>query len=94
MIVYRSDHRTYECYLIAELRELRKVFANLHAGDWRVNGLKLAPNFSGSIHLQIEDILVRRPAGQENHDHRLVRQANTGLGLGLQKLWQREAAKA
>src|SRR5207248_2922823 len=79
--------------LVRHLRQTWEVFANLNARDLGGNRLELAPDFQRRVHLQIEHILVRRSAGQINHDDRFVRIADAGPGFGLEKLRQGEPAE-
>jgi hypothetical protein len=93
MIVQRANHRADQNQLVHALGQLRQVFANLDAGDFGADGSELAANFRRRIHFEIEDILVRRAARQENHDDGFVRPSNARLDFGLEQLWQRQAAQ-
>jgi hypothetical protein len=68
------------------------VFADVDAGDIRANRIKLAANFGGRIGFEIDHILMRRSAGQEDHDDRLVRPSDAGSGFGAQDLGERQPA--
>ena len=59
--------------------EPRQVLADLDAGDVRGDRLELAADLGRGVRLEVEHVLVRRPAGQEDHDDRLVRAADAGL---------------
>ena len=48
----------------------------------------------GGLGLQIKHVLVRWPAGQEDHDDRLVRPCDPRLRFGLQHLGQRKPPSA
>src|SRR5437764_4695786 len=70
------------------------MLADLDSRDGGGNRFELAADFRRRVHFEIENVLMRRPAGQENHDDRFVRTADAGLGFGLEELGQRQAAKA
>ena len=69
------------------------MFADLDAADIGGNRFEFAADFRGRVHLEIEDVLMRRSAREENHDDSLVRSADAGLRFGLQELGQRQAAQ-
>src|SRR6266567_1177640 len=69
------------------------MLANLDAGNFGIDRLELAANFRRRVLLEIEHVLVGRPARQKDHDDRLVRLADAGLCLGAQQLRQRQAAQ-
>src|SRR5438132_7410524 len=69
------------------------MLANLDAGNFSIDRLELAANFRRRVLLEIEHILVRRPARQKDHDDRLVRFANAGLRLGAQEFRQCQTAQ-
>jgi hypothetical protein len=79
VIIEGADHRTDDGGLVSELGQLRQVFANLDTGNFGGDGFELAADFFWSVHLQIEDVLVRWAARQENHDDCFVRAANAHL---------------
>src|SRR5205814_1201301 len=85
---HRADERT----LVHHPRELRQMLADLQPRHIRGNGLELPANFRRGIHLQVEDVLVRRSARQEHHDHRLVRFASALLRLRSEQFRQGQAA--
>src|SRR6516162_5251856 len=55
------------------------MLANLDAGDIRLDWMKLAPEFPGSVRLQVVHIHVRRAARQVDHDCRLRPRWRGGL---------------
>ncbi len=81
-------HRADERAAIHHLRELRQMLGDLDAGDIGRDRLELAAKLRRRVHLQVENVLMRRPARQENHDHRLVRPPRPGLRLRAQDLRQ------
>ena len=70
------------------------MFANLDAGNAGGNRFEFASDFRGRIHLEVEDVLVRGAAREENHDDRLVRAADARLRFGLEKLGQGQATQS
>ncbi len=72
---------------------LRQQFADVEARHPGVNGLELAANLDRGVRLEIDQVLVRRPAGQKDHDHGLVGVLDPGPRLGLQQLRQRQPAQ-
>jgi len=80
--------------LVHHLGHAREQFANLGAGDVGGDGLELASNLARCIHLQVPHVLMRRAAGKEQVDNRLVRGADAGLGLGLQQVGHGQPADA
>ena len=73
--------------------QARQVLADVDAGDVGPDRLELAADLDRGVRLEVHHVLVRRPAGQEDHDDGLVRAADAGLGLGPQDLRQRQAAQ-
>ena len=59
----------------------RHLLANLHPGHRRVDRTEFAAELGGSLGLQIEGVLVRRSAFEEDEDRRA--QATVGLARGL-----------
>ncbi len=93
MIVLRADDAANERELVRHLRHQRQVLADFDAGNVRLDRLELAADFRRRIHLQIERVLVRRPARQINHDDRFVRSPDAGRRFRLEKFRQRRAAQ-
>src|SRR5438046_5840981 len=91
--ILSPDQRADQDQFVHHFGQQRQVLADLDARDAGGNGFELAANLRGRVHPEIEDVLMRRAAWQENHDHSLVRTADTGLRFGLEKLWQGKAAK-
>ena len=82
--------------LVRELREPRKVLADLDAGDVGGDGFEFAADLRRGVHLQVEHVLMARSARQEDHDDRLVLVAgrtDAGRRLGLEHLRQRQTAE-
>ena len=52
---------------------LRQVLAELDAGHVRRDRLELAADLGRGVGLEVERVLVGQPAGQVDHDDRLVR---------------------
>ena len=94
VVVHGVGEGTNEGEFVRPLRQSRQVFANLNAGNRCRNRLELAADFQRRIHFEVEHVLVRRAAGQVNHDDRLVRIADAGFGFGLEKLRQGKPAEA
>ena len=69
------------------------MLANLDAGNFGADRLEFAPDLRRRVLLEIEHVLVRRSARQEDHDDRLMRFADAGLRLGAQQLRQRQTAQ-
>lgn len=85
----RSHDRPHNRQLVGDLRQLRHQLADLdprHIGGDRA---KLPADLRGRIGLEVDHVLVRRPARQEDHDHRLL--PRTRSRLGPQQLGHREA---
>ncbi len=79
---------------IHHLGEARQMLGDLETRNIGGDGLEFAADLGRRIHLQIEDILMRRAARQEDHDHRLVRRtAHARRGLSAKDLRQTEAAE-
>ena len=53
----------------------RQMLADLDAGDTGGDRLELAADFGRRVGFEIDHVLMRRPAGQEDHDDGLVRGA-------------------
>ena len=77
-----SDHRE----LIHSLRQQRHMFADFDAFHVRVNRGKLSAIFNRSQRLEVEHVLMRRPAWQEDHDDRLMIRPFSGRRFRLQQL--------
>ena len=71
-IVYRGGgviHAADQRELVGVFGGAREVFRDFDARDVGGDRFELATNFGRCIQLEIECILVRRPARQVNHDH-------------------------
>ena len=87
MSTVRADHRADDRKFVHHLGELWEQFADLDAIDIGGYWFELSANFGGGIHLEIEHVLVRRTARQENIDECLVRSSFADiLRLGLKEL--------
>ena len=62
------------------------MLADADAGNVGGDRFELATNLSRSVHLQIIHVLMRRTAGQVDHDDGLRRLAFAGLLLRLEEL--------
>ena len=72
MSTVRADHRADDRKFVHHSGELREKFTDLDAVDIGGNRFELSANFGGGIHLEVEHVLVRRAACQEDIDERLV----------------------
>ena len=79
--------------LVHDPRHPRHMLADLQARDVRVDRPKLAADLRRRVHLHVVHVLMRRRTAHVDHDHRLVRRADARLLLGLEQLWQRQAAQ-
>ena len=77
---------------VHHLRETRHLLGDLNARNVRGDRFEFAPDFARRVRLQIEDILMRRTARQEDHDHRLMRPAGLLHRFGTQHVIQRHPA--
>ncbi len=93
VVVQSTDYRTDDRELVHLRGEERQVFANLDSRNFRGDGLELAANFRRRIHLQIEHVLMRRAARQENHDDSFVRASRAAQRFSLQQLRKSESAQ-
>src|SRR5262249_49905708 len=73
--------------------DLRKYLTNLNPGNLGRNRLELAADLDGRLGLDVPHVLVRRPATQEDVDHRFVLSGTAGLGLGLKQPAQGQATR-
>ena len=94
VIVPRADHRADRNELVHHFGHERQMLANLDAGNVRLDRLELSANLRRRIHLDVEHVLMWRPAGQVDHDDRLVRSPDAGLRLRVQQLRQGQPAQA
>ena len=68
MIARGADHRADQRQLVHHRCQAGQVLANLDARNLGFDRLELAANFRWGVHLEVEDVLVRRATRQENHD--------------------------
>ena len=94
VVVNRADHRADEDELVHDGSGAREQLADLDAGDVRRDGFQLAANLARRVHLQVEHILMRRAAGQEDVDDGLVRFADARLRLDAQQVREGKPAEA
>ncbi len=89
-----ADDRADGDQLVHQAGDPRKMLADFDAAHVGFDRLELAADFRGGLHLQVEEILVGRPARQEDHDDRLVA-GGTGATscLGPQNLGERKPAE-
>ena len=91
-----SDDAANKSELVGYLREEGKLFADLDAWDVRADRPKLAAILGGCLGLEIPHVLMRRSAGQEDHDDRLVINAARDLSrrrFGREDLRKRSPAE-
>ncbi len=88
-----ADDRADRNQPVHLLGEQRKMLADFDAWHVGLDRLEFAAHFRRRVHLQIEEILVRRPARQEDHDDRFVRLAHARGRFGPQNLRQRQSAQ-
>ena len=82
VVTDRADERANRDQPVHHLGHQGEVLADLDPRHARIDRLEFAANFRGSVHLQIEHVLMRRATWQENHDNCFVGFADTGLRLG------------
>ena len=90
---FGADQRANDRKLVHHGGHARHHLADLDTGHIRVDGIELAANFRRRIGFQIEHILMRRSAGQEDHDHRFVRRRRSALLLRCENLRQRQSTQ-
>ena len=89
-----ADDRADRHQLVHLRGDPRQMLADLDARHVGLDRLELAADLGRRVHLQIEHVLVRRPAGQEDHDDRLCASRRMpATALGPQNLRQRQAAQ-
>jgi hypothetical protein len=71
-----------------------EALADLDAGDVGVDGLELAADLGRGLGLDLPQVLVRRPAAQEDVDDRLVAGARLDAGPGLGAVDVRQGERA
>ena len=69
---FRTNKRPHNSELVHALGKKWHVFADVDSRNVRTNGLKLSSILDRSVGLQVNHVLMGRPAGQEDHDDRLV----------------------
>src|SRR5690606_12918481 len=89
----RADQRADQRKLADPAPDARQQFAGLDTGNAGCKRRELAPTFVRSIRLEIDPVLVRRAARQEDHDHGLMRGTLPVALLGLKNPWQRHASQ-
>ena len=88
-----ADQRAHDDQLVHDPGQARKGLADLDAGDVGGDRPPRAGDFLGRVRLQIEHVLMRRPADQVDQDHRFLRRPHAGGRLGPQQLRQGESAE-
>jgi len=63
--VFGANHRADQRQLVHHFGESRQMLADLDSRDGGGNRSELAADFRRRVHLEIENVLMRRPAGQE-----------------------------
>ena len=71
VVVARVRQRPHNRVLIREPSESRQFLADVDAGDVRLDGAEFAANVLWCIGLQVEGIVLRRPAPEEDEDARV-----------------------
>ena len=94
VVIDRADQRADQHELVHQAGRAREQLGNLDSGHVRRDWLHHATNLARRVELQIEHVLMRRPARQEDVDDRLVRTPDARLRLRLQQLSQARAAEA
>jgi hypothetical protein len=93
-----ADDRANDGQLVHHGRQPREHFADLNARHSRGDGSEFASDFARRLGFDVPHVLVRRPAAQENVDHRLgpARPRAGRLNLAAKNIRerQRQAAKA
>ena len=82
-VLLHRDHGPDDGQFVPHFGLQREVFADLHAGDIRRDGLELATELFWSVRLEIVCIQVGRPTRQVDHDGRLEGERSAG-GPGLE----------
>ena len=72
VIVDAADDRADDGELVHLRGDPRKAFADLDAGDFGRDRAELAANFLRGLGLDFPHVLMRRAAGEEDVDHRLL----------------------
>ena len=69
-------------------------FAQLQAGNSRVDGAEFAADFDRRLGLEVDHVLVRRATRQKDLDDRLVGLASARLRLGTQQTGKRQLGQS
>ena len=94
VLVPRSDYRPYRRRPVHLLGDQRQHLADLDARHGGANRLELPADLPRRVHLQVVHVLMRRAAGEVDHDDGFLAPA-AARGLGSpQQLRQRQAAHA
>ena len=94
MTIQCADHGTNKGEFIHLLGQKRQVFTDLDAGHVGRDGVEFATYLRWRFHLQIHHVLMRWTTGQEDHDHRFVGTADTGLRFSAQQSRQRDPSES
>jgi hypothetical protein len=94
MAILGADHGADNRIFVRHPGQAGKMLANLDAGNVGGDGTELASNLAWRICLQVEHVLMRRPARQKNHDDRLMGASDSRGGFGPKELWQGQPAEA
>ena len=70
MAVVRVRQRADQGPVLAALGQHRQVLADLHAGSARRDRVELPLEFDRPVRLHVEGVVLRRPASEEQKDHR------------------------
>ncbi len=92
VVIDGAADRPDQSHLVHDVRQIRKVLANLNAPNAGGNRPELTANLGRRIRLQVDQIDVRGSAREKNHDDRLARAALGTHRLCPQKISQRQAA--
>src|SRR5580693_4757674 len=72
VIVDAADHRANDGELVHLGGDPRETFADLNAGDLGRDRTELAADLFGRLSFDFPEVLMRRAAGEEDVDHRLL----------------------
>ena len=93
VIVLRTDDRAHWHEFVHHPGQARQVLADFNARHVGANGAKRTGDLAGSVGLEIQNVLMRRPANQIDQHDRLVRAAAAGPSVSSQQLRQRQSSQ-
>ena len=92
VVIDGAADRPDQSDLVHDARQIRQVLADLNTRHTGGNRPELTANFCRRVRLQIDQVDMRGPARQKDHDDRLVRAALGTDRLCPQDIGQRQAA--